>query len=255
MQSIVDIDSSLSSSGGSVGRGADYERLSLETYGVEILTGAIQYALFGSHECSSKFTCPIIYDSIPRPFADSWLATQRETWLNRDKELISASLWKLLKQLVSKIGWGSSRKFFFDPDKPSVCDVYLYSYLSVLLSIPDKFVPYPFLRDGVEDDEVEEVVHRIKTFLLDFDDWLWQLSSKRANEHATKLIVSASKAAKGAFPNSLSERTDEEIGNSPTADNRPFLGKDTEARKSNLLFLGAAGAAMVGVGYLSSTSS
>jgi hypothetical protein len=239
MQSIVDIDINMGI--------PDYERMCLQTYGVQVLTDAINYALFGSQDCFSKFTSPIIHDSIPRPFADKWLSAQRDEWIHRDKELISASTWKFLKQVVSKLGWGSSRKFLFET--PCICDVYLYSYLSVLLSIPDKLVPYSFLRDGV--DEVEEVIHRIKTYLLDFDDWLWQLSSRRAAEHSTKFIPSARMAARGL--SQMDETNDEDVAQSPVpSNNRPFLGKDQDAKKSNLIFLATTALAMIGVGYMAS---
>ena len=248
MQSIVDIDSSLSDKSNTPA----YERDCLQTYGTDILKTAILYALFGAHDCFQKFTSPIFRDSISRPYGDQWLSDQKAHWVNRDRELISKSLWKLLKQLVTKIGWGSSRKFFFDSEKPSFCDVVLYSYLSILLSIPEKFIPYTFLREDKEEDE-EEIVHRIKTFLLDFDDWLWQLSSKRATEHATKLINSAASAAKGSLSKSPNAgEPGEDVEDEENRIHRPFLGKDHDARKSNLIFIGIAATAMVCVGYMSS---
>ena len=206
-----------------------------------ILGEGIKYSLFGHGECFNKFTFPIINDSMSRPAADLYLSSQRSDWINRDSEVISSRVSNLFKQLGSKIGY--SKKFFFSDSKPSVCDIVLYSYLSVLLSIPEKFSPFRFLRD---DDEDDEVVHRLKTFLLDFDDYLWQLSSKRNNQIEPNILISStSLAAKGVAAADIDP--DEETTNGPS---KSFFGDD-KVRRSNILFLGIAGAAMTAVAWIS----
>jgi len=242
LRSIVDIDQDIRNS-------YPEERAAIECGASTVLSDAIEYALYGHGDCYTKFTCPVMRDSLSRIYVDSYLSSQRTKWINRDNDLISGQLWRVIKEISRKLGWTSGRKFLFD-DRPSVCDISLYSYLSILFSIPENLTPYEFLKHDQSDQDIEETVQRIKSYLLDFDDWLWQLNTTRSNESAglIPLLPSAAKAAKGVSSSPVEE--DEEENTETEQVNRPFLGKDSDVRKSNVIFLSVAAVSMIGIGLL-----
>ena len=233
LRRILDLDQNVSQS-------SKEERAALSILAQSVIAEAIEYMLYGHFECYTKFTQPVLFDSMPRPFADWYAADQHAIWVNRDMALIDSRLKDLFKFLNNKI---RSSKFFFCSDAPSICDIVLYSHLSVLLSIPEKFCPFFFVREIT--DETEEIMHRLKSFLLDFDDWLWQLNARRSEQLETNApLASATLAARGpSLPASgvltPSEHESEQLG-------RPLLGSG-EDRKQNYLFLLAAAATMCSV--------
>lgn len=242
LQTISDLDENASSA-------SKEERDALIVHAQSVLKDAIMYTLWGHPECYSKFTLPVMKDSMPRPFADIYSAESHREWEVRDRGLIDSKLKKFFKYLNSKLRSG---RFFFpvtiaSAEFPSICDVVLYSFLSVLLSIPDKFSPFFFASDS-QSEETGEIVQSLKTFLLDFDDWLWQLNAKRSQQiQDPSLIPSAHMAAAGSAVLS-SEATREEAydENAPSSekDVRPLLG--TTDRMQNLVFLTAAVGIMLG---------
>ena len=241
LRSIVDVDKNIKNS-------FSEEREAIQTGASRVLHEAIHYALYGQTDCFAKFTTPIMRDSLPRIYAKSFCSERQREWINRDRELISSRLWNVVKEISNKLGWTSSRKFLFD-DHPSVCDIALYSYLSILMSIPEHLTPYHFLKHGVPDD-VDEVIQRIKSYLLDFDDWLWQINAKRSDESAglLPLLPSAANAAKGTGEGA--NEVEEEQEESPTEKERSFLGEQSDVRKSNTVFLACSALTMVAIGLL-----
>jgi hypothetical protein len=166
----------------------------------------------------------------------------------RDASLVDAKLKSLVKFLHSKLRSG---RFLFpistpSGETPSVCDVALYSFLSVLFSIPDKYSPYFFASEDDQSEETVEIVQSLKSFLLDFDDWLWHLNSKRSQQiEDPKLIVSAKLAAVGP---QVKEREEDDTNEQPAKVDRPLLG--TKDRMQNLIFLAAALTTMLGAALL-----
>ena len=234
LRSIAEVDTSISSS-------TQGERAALSVLAETVITEAIQYLLWGHADCYSKFTYPIMMDSMSRPFGDVYCAGQRAQWTNRDCELINAKLKNLLKYLNSKIRYN---KFFFSNDRPSMCDIVLYSHLSVLLSVPDKFVPFFFVKDT--SDDTVEMLHRLKSYLLDFDDWLWQLNAKRAEQiepsaplHSALVAAAGDVATVPAGEGAAGEATLD-----TSSPSKPLLGTD---KRQNLAFLGIVAATMAGV--------
>jgi hypothetical protein len=236
LHGMVDVDSQVVSS-------SIEERQALSVLAENVLGDAVQYALWGHKECYKKFTLPIMTDSMSRPYADVYCSEQRTQYMHKDLQLLDSKLKSLMKFLSSKI---LVSKFFFpsSSDAPSACDITMYAYLSVLLSIPDKFCPFSFAKNP--DDDMKEITHRLKSFLLDFDDYLWHLNSQRAEQLDTSgPLVSAALAAVTA---EMSAET--EAGESTPIEEirRPFLG--TTERKQNLLFLSLAVSAIAAVMYL-----
>jgi hypothetical protein len=131
-----------------------------------------------------------------------------------------------------------------------VCDITIYAYFSVLLSIPENLIVYQFLKHD-QPVEIDETIQRIKSYLLDFDDWLWQLNTKRSDESAglIPLIPSAALAAKGAGGDNMVNQ-EQVIEDESNLEDRPFLGKETDVRKSNSLFLACAALSMLAIGLL-----
>ncbi len=244
LQSIVDIDKDVRNS---------YleERAAIECGASTILSEAINYALYGNGECFSKFSTPVMRDSLSRIYVNSFLTANRTKWINKDKALISQQLWRLIKEISRKLGWVSGKRFLFD-DRPSLCDISLYSHLSILLSIPENLTPFEFLKHD-QPVEIDETVQRVKSYLLDFDDYLWQLNAKRSDESGglIPLLPSAAKAARGEAGSGVSEDEDEheQPDESPQVD-RPFLGKESDVRKSNTIFLALAATSMLAIGLL-----
>lgn len=243
LQTIVNIDKEIRTSFGE-------ERQALEIGASNILADAISFALYGHSECFTKFTTPILRDSLPRIFVNSYLASKRTQNVNKDKDLLSQQLWRLIKDVSRKLGWVSGKKFLFDDDRPSLCDITIYAYFSVLLSIPENLIVFQFLKHD-QPVEIDETIQRIKSYLLDFDDWLWQLNTKRSDESAglIPLIPSAAVAAKGAGGDNMvnQEQVPEEDSH---LEDRPFLGRETDIRKSNSLFLACAALSMLAIGLL-----
>ena len=236
LRGISDVDSQVSSS-------SPEERVALSELAKSVLGQATQYALWGHNECYKKFTRPVMMDSLPRPYADLYCAEQRDMYMYKDISLLDSRLKALLKHLSSKM---LVSKFFFPSktDGPSICDIVLYAYLSVLLSIPEKFCPFYFCKDP--DEETKEIIHRLRSFLLDFDDHLWHLNAQRA-EHidARGPMPSASKAT--ATEEGPEEEPTEHETSVSTAQ-RPLLG--TTERMQNIVFLSIAAAAIASVMYL-----
>ena len=216
--------------------GFNEEKLALSALTESTLSEAIQYNLWGYQECFANFTWPVMLDSMPRPYADRFCKEQVGRWINRDVDLMNRKLESLFKVLSRRM---SVSRFLFSQDQPSLTDILVYSHLSVLLSIPDKFSPFFFARD---EEALVELVQRLKSYLLDFDDWLWQLNAKR-----DRLVPSAEVDVGSEADPPNASPVDEPAFSEP----RPFLGKDSESRRSNLLFIGLAAAAMATVGYAS----
>lgn len=236
LQSMVDIDASIR---------LKEERDALAVLSQGVIGDAIQFALWGYAECYSKFTQPVMRDSMPRPAAEIYCARMREQYMHKDVELLDTNLMHLFKFLCSNI---RGSKFFFNDEKPSTCDVVLYSYLSVLLSIPDRFCPYSFAKD--QSDDTQEIVHRLRSFLLDFDDYLWQFNAKRAEQiESSKPLLSAALAS-GELD--LPHQPEISADTQPENASKPFLGEDSTARRQNIIFLSAAAAVMAGVIFFSS---
>ena len=234
LRNIHDIDQAIPSS-------TKEERLALSAWAQGILHEAIEYTLFGHYECCTKFTLPIMFDSMPRPYADNYCSSKMDAWVNRDKALIDSKLKELFQYLNSKI---RNSKFFFSNESPSMCDIVLYSHLSVLLSIPDKFCPYFYVGDQT-DEYTQELLHRLKSYLLDFDDWLWHLNSKRSEQiEGNTLTPSAMVAARGIVAPAAAP--EEQESNETINVEKPLLGQPQD-RSQNIAFLVVVAAAMVSV--------
>jgi hypothetical protein len=235
LREISDVDSQVVSS-------SPEERIALLGMAETVLGQATQYALWGHNECYKKFTRPAILDSVPRPYADVYCSQQREKYMFKDLGLLDTRLKAFLEHLNSKI---LISKFFFPSkaDGPSICDIVLYAHLSVLLSIPEKFCPFYFCKDP--DEETKEIIHRLRSFLLDFDDHLWHLNAQRSDQIDTRgPLPSASKAAATGDQ----EEEPSETETSVPETQRPLLG--TTERMQNIVFLSCAAAAIAGVMYL-----
>lgn len=238
---IVDLDKNVSAS--------PEERQAMRVLAERLLGQAIGYTLWGHTECYKKFTKPIMRDSMRIPSADLYCSARRKEFIYKDLELLDSQLKSFLKYLNSKL---LVSKFFFPAgEAPSSVDIVLYAYLSVLLSVPDKFCPFFFAKS--QDPETQEIVNRLRSFLLDFDDFLWHLNSQRADQiDMAGPIPSASRAALlNAELETCDTETSSEEGASEPAD-RPLLG--SKERTQNIIFLSAAFAAMGAVMYSSRSS-
>ena len=135
------------------------------------LSDALEYCLWVRRECYEKFTKPIILASTPRLVADLNAAAQRRASLSkfrgRDHRGIVDSIKKTLTNIEEVLPPG--RKFIFS-DSPMTLDIVLYSYLSPFLAIDEALLPF-------------SIVGRLRTFLLDVDDWLWQVNATRHGLH------------------------------------------------------------------------
>lgn len=142
---------------------------------------------------------------------------------------------KLLKHIVSsKL---SRQKFIFSDLTPSLCDLVVYAYLSVLFAIPEEYTPFECIRNDGSDEDIYENVHRLKGFLLDFDDWLW--TSRKARPEDNQPIRTSLLAAQGNANCDEPHSNTDESAAVPVS--KPFFGKDSAARNSNLAFLGFMG--------------
>jgi hypothetical protein len=101
----------------------------------------------------------------------------RRAFRNRSEATLIANFGNLLDTLNSIFNTGNSK--FIYGDVPMTTDVILYSYLSPLLAIPQQ------LRGPWEDVKLA----RLRGFLLDFDDWLWQLSSAGGPLTSTAMLL------------------------------------------------------------------
>jgi hypothetical protein len=227
------------------------EREALRVHTEEILGEAIKYNLWGHNECFLKFTRPVMKDSMPRPYVHFHCANRRRDYMHKDLEVLDGKLKAFLKYLNSKL---LTSKFFFPAihgsnEAPSLCDVILYAHLSVLLSIPEKFSPWHFANSA--DPESREIIDRLRSYLLDFDDFLWQLNSQRAEElNISGPICTASKAAliDAKSAGDSGEPDTDEV--TDLTSKKPFLG-NMQQRMHNILFLVGAFAAMGSVVYFS----
>jgi glutathione S-transferase len=235
LKSIYDIDVAVPSS-------SHEDRLALSAWAQGVLQEAIEYTLFGHYECYNKFTLPVMFDSMPRPYADRYCSGMMDAWINRDRELIDSKVRELFRYLNSKI---RSSKFFFSNENPSLCDIVLYSHLSVLLSIPDKFCPFFYVGDNT-DEYTSEQLNRLKSYLLDFDDWLWHLNSKRSEQiQGNTLTPSSLVAARGSCVPIQNNNEQEETSGILKVE-KPLLGEGRD-QKQNIAFLVAVGAVMLSV--------
>ena len=221
----------------------DEEKQALCSVTRKLLGEAINFTVWGHRECFEKFSKPIMRDSMATPYAELYCSRRRTENKNKDLGILDQELKSFLKYLNSKI---RSSKFFFSTENPSLCDIVLYSYLSVLLSVPEKFCPFFFAKSPDEDSL--EIINRLRSFLLDFDDFLWQLNAQRA-EHLDMAgpLPTAAKAALSGGSTEL--RPDTEL-DPETADEKPLLG--TKERTQNIIFLSAAATVMAAVIYSSS---
>jgi hypothetical protein len=218
------------------------ERESLSVAATRTLSQSIQYTLFGSQEVFVKFTKPVIFDSMQsRIAAEFFLSHKRTQWINRDHRIIESDLVQLLRHISSKL-FRSNDKFLFSNSAPSVCDMIVYAHLSVLFSISEPYTPFACLRDN---EEMEEILQRLKGFLLDFDDWCWARKARLA-ELEQSPIPTADLAARGNQIVVEAVQADEE---DPKHVTRPLLGKDPETRNRNMIFLAFAATAVAAVGY------
>jgi hypothetical protein len=210
------------------------EQLALICLTRKVLGEAIRFTLWGHKDCYERFTKPVMKDSISRPYADVYCHGQREEYKNKDLQVIDNEVKSLLKYLNSKI---RSSKFFFQGDSPSLCDIVIYAYLSVLLSIPEKFCPLSFARSP--DEDTQEIMNRLRSFLLDFDDFLWQLNSQRSEGP----VRTASRAALWGMEPSREETQRE---SDSIEKEKPLLGTN-EQRTQNIVFLTIAAATVFAV--------
>ena len=200
----------------------------LSTWAAEVLSDAIEYTLWAFPECVKHYTWPIMKDSLPRPFADLYMIEKRKLWQNRSVALINSRLNALFKQCYSNL---LKNRFMYGSDKPGFTDIVLYSYLSVWVSIPEKISPF-----NTTDSETLE---RLKSFLLDFDDWLWH----HGRNNTDKPLIESAQTTHVISTTTIDEQTIE------TKDNTPFLGKDPETRKGNVVFLTFVAVTMGAIGY------
>ena len=225
------------------------ERAAMKVLTERLLGEAIRYTLWGHSECYKKFTKPVMRDSMRSPSADIYCSSRRKEHMYKDLELLDSQLKSFLKYLNTKL---LISKFVFPiGEAPSSCDIVLYGYLSVLLSIPDKFCPFFFSK--TQDPDTLEIVNRLRSYLLDFDDFLWQLNSQRADQiDMAGPVPSAHRAALLNAQLATSDmETSSEIDASESVD-RPFLG--TKERTQNIIFLSAAFAAMGAVMFFTRRS-
>lgn len=202
-----------------------FEQASLRALVESVLSEAISFSLWGHEECYSQFTWPVMKDSLSRPFADLYCRNERAKWVHKDSELLNRKIRNVFETLGNKI---LVSKFLLSNDNPTFVDILVYSYLSVLIvSIPEKFAFF---------DQDPELVQRLKSYLLDFDDWLWQRASD------VPLIPS------GEGPSTSAKKETVETAKSEAA--TPFLGKDYETKKANIIFLTGTAVSMAAIGYL-----
>ena len=115
-------------------------------------------------------------------------------------------------------------KFAFS-DEISEFDIVLYSWLSPLFTIPPSLIFWD-----------HEEIKRLRTFLLDVDDTLWQLEKKEKTELQTIVI-----------PSDLKETEEhKEQEDESTDDGMEDLSglKELQAKK-NTMFLGLAGSVLL----------
>ena len=166
LRSITELDCQKSVASDCTETFADREGLNLLIQSV--LSEVLDYTLWVNSDCYSKYTKPIYQASTPRISAD-WICAMKQrtvakNFRNRNESHILGRLTSLLDTLNATL---STQKFLF-ADKPMTTDVILYSFLSPLLTIPPQLTPFEHLP-----------LTRLRAFLLDFDDWLWQLSASR----------------------------------------------------------------------------
>lgn len=246
LQSLADLDAEASPS-------SKAERDALIVHAQSVLRDAVNYTLWGHPDCYAKFTLPVMKDSMPRPFADIYSSGKHKRWAMRDSWIIDSKLNSLFKFLNSKLRSG---RFFFpvstkSGESPSVCDVVLYSFLSVLFSIPENFSPFFFASDS-QSEETQEIVQSLKAYLLDFDDWLWQLNARRSQQiEDPKLIPSAGLAVAVGPLVEENQETMNDLEQEDSSSRRPLFG--TQERMQNLLFLAAAVTTMLGAVFVSNS--
>jgi hypothetical protein len=156
-------------------------------------------------------------DSIPFPINR---LIQRRDDLNFN--LINLRLIELIQILNIKLNNFNSSILNFN-------HLVIYSYLSVLLSIPEQLTPW-----GSKFSD-SNLILKIKNFLLDFDDYLWQLNQNRDD----RPLPSAYQ------PPPLPDTEKEEAGEEQSPGGiDSILGKE---KRNNLIFLGIAGASVISV--------
>ena len=200
----------------------------------EQLSDALDYCLWAYPPAFNKFTKPVLLASSTRLISDiEVLANQFRTMSKfKYRSNMLQSTHAILSLVHSLLP--SSRKFIF-AHKPMTIDVVIYAYLSPLFSgiVDSQLTPWEGHQGW------EHLIKRIKTFLLDIDDWLWQsaalsepLLSTEALVHIVELrsdpLIDEDQSA------SKEDETNEEI-----------IARKSERTRGNFLFMGACAGLMV----------
>ena len=176
LRSIVELDCPKSVSSDCADSFGDREGLNLLIQSV--ISEVLNYILWVNSECYNKYTKPIHQASTPRITADYMCAMKQWKMQSQFKHRTESQVLGRLTGLVETLNSTLSQHKFLFGDRPMTTDVILYSYLSPLLAVPAQLTSLEHLP-----------LARLRAFLLDFDDWLWQLSASRHPLTSTSSLV------------------------------------------------------------------